>query len=155
MKTARQLTLTSRSHPMKRHGPASPKRHAHSQKLGEREINLKSASSRTAMHQVGHLLHIEEPPMKKDPDALDDLIVRTRVAHELAPLIDGLPLNYRDTANRIANADVPAELVEYIRGRYYVRRSNLRAFAEALGLRLKPSSMPPAADTAAKPEPAS
>ena len=45
--------------------------------------------------------------MKKDPDALDDLIVRTRVAHELAPLIDGLPLNYRDTANRIANADVP------------------------------------------------
>jgi hypothetical protein len=93
--------------------------------------------------------------MKKDPDALDDLIVRTRVAHELAPLIDGLPLNYRGTANRIANADVPAELVEYIRGRYYVRRSNLPAFAEALGLRLKPSSMPPAADTAAKPEPAS
>ena len=50
--------------------------------------------------------------MKKDLDALDDLIVRTRVPHELAPLIDGLPLNYRDTANRIANADVPAELVE-------------------------------------------
>ena len=85
----------------------------------------------------------------------DDLIVRTRVAHELAPLIDGLPLNYRDTANRIANADVPAELVEYIRGRYYVRRSNLPAFAEALGLRLNPSSLPPAAELAAKPEPAS
>jgi hypothetical protein len=96
----------------------------------------------------------EDPLMKKDPDALDDLIVRTRVAHELAPLIDGLPLNYRDTTNRIANADVPAELVEYIRGRYYVRRSNLPAFAEALGLRLKPSSMPPAG-TAAKPEPVS
>jgi hypothetical protein len=92
--------------------------------------------------------------MKKDPDALDDLIVRTRVAHELAPLIDGLPLNYRDTANRIADADVPAELVEYIRGRYYVRRSNLPAFAEALGLRLKPSSMP-LAGRAAKPKPAS
>jgi len=75
--------------------------------------------------------------MKKDPDALDDLIVRTRVAHELAPLIDGLPLNYRNTANRIADADVPAELVEYIRGRNYVRRSNLPAFAQALGLQLK------------------
>ena len=58
------------------------------------------------------------------------------------------------TANRIANGDVPADLVEYIRGRYYVRRSNLPSFAEALGLRLKPSSMPPAG-TAAKPEPAS
>jgi hypothetical protein len=110
--------------------------------------------------------------MKKDPDALDDLIVRTRVAPEMAPLIDGEPLNYRDTANRIANAEVPADLVEYIRGRYYVRRSNLPAFAQALGLRLKSSSPPlaaepdaepskpaqnpsmsPAVDTAAKPEP--
>ena len=41
------------------------------------------------------------------------------------------------TVTRIRNADVPAELVEYINGRYYVRRSNLLAFAEALGLRLK------------------
>jgi hypothetical protein len=111
--------------------------------------------------------------MKTDSHAPDDLIVRTRVAPELAPMIVGPPLNYRDVANRIANADVPADLVEYIRGRYYVRRSNLAAFAEALGLRLKPSSLPlaaepdaepskpaqnpsppPAADTPAKPEPA-
>ncbi len=84
----------------------------------------------------------------------DDLIVLTRVVPELAPLIVGLPLPYRTAANRIRNADVPAELVEYINGRYYVRRSNLPAFAEALGLRLKPSSMPPAG-TAAKPKPAS
>ncbi len=89
--------------------------------------------------------------MKKDPDALDDLIVMTRVAHELAPLIDDEPPKYRYVANLIANAEVPAELVEYIRGRYYVRRSNRAAFAQALGLRLKPSSLPPAADTDAKP----
>ena len=77
--------------------------------------------------------------MKNDYDVPDDLIVLTRVAPEMAPLIDGLPLPYRAAANRIRNADVPAELVEYINGRYYVRRSNLRvrAFAEALDLRLK------------------
>jgi hypothetical protein len=75
--------------------------------------------------------------MKNDYDVHDDLIVLTRVAPEMAPLIDGLPPKYRAAANRIRNADVPAELVEYINGRYYVRRSNLRAFAEALGLRLK------------------
>jgi hypothetical protein len=93
--------------------------------------------------------------MKKDHDALNDLIVMTRVAHELAPLIDDEPPSYRVTTNKIANADVPADLVEYIRGRYYIRRSNLPAFAEALGLRLKPSSLPPAAELAAKPELAS
>jgi hypothetical protein len=78
--------------------------------------------------------------MKNDYDAWDDLIVLTRVAPEMAPLIDGLPLPYRAAANRIRNADVPAELVEDINGRYYVRRSNLPAFAEALGLRLKQPS---------------
>jgi hypothetical protein len=93
--------------------------------------------------------------MNTDSHAPDDLIVLTRVAHELAPLIDGEPPKYRTTANRIANADVPSDLVEYIRGRYHVRRSNLPAFAEALGLRLKPSSLRPAAELAAKPEPAS
>ena len=75
--------------------------------------------------------------MKNDHDALDDLIVLTRVVPELAPLIDGEPPKYRHVANRIANADVPAGLVEYIRGRNYVRRSNLPAFAQALGLRMK------------------
>lgn len=75
--------------------------------------------------------------MKTDSHAPDDLIVLTRAALELAPLIDDEPPKYRYVANRIANADVPADLVEYIRGRYYVRRSNLPAFAEALGLRLK------------------
>ena len=93
--------------------------------------------------------------MKTDLSDTDDLIVLTRVAHELEPLIVGLPPKYRYAANRIANADVPANLVEYIRGRYYVRRSNLPAFAEALGLRPKPSSLPPVAELAAKPEPAS
>jgi hypothetical protein len=75
--------------------------------------------------------------MKNDYADPDDLIVRTRVAHEMGPLLDGKPPPYRDVANRIANGDVPAELVEYINGRYYVRRSNLPAFAQALGLRLK------------------
>ena len=80
--------------------------------------------------------------MKNDYDALDDLIVLTRAAPELAPLIDDEPPKYRYVANRIANADVPADLVEYIRGRYYVRRSNLPAFAEALGLQLKQPHRP-------------
>jgi hypothetical protein len=156
MKTARQLTLTSRFHPMKNsHGPASPQRLTHTQKLGEREINLKPAYSRTAIHRVDPPSQIEEFPMNENSAPPDDLIVLTRVAPELAPLIVGLPLPYRTAANRIRNADVPAELVEYINGRYYVRRSNLPAFAEALGLRLNPSSLPPAAELAAKPEPAS
>ena len=77
-----------------------------------------------------------------DQNDTDDLIVLTRVAHALVPLIDGEPPKYRHVANRIANADVPADLVEYIRGRYYVRRSNLPAFAEALGLRLKSAPSP-------------
>ena len=75
--------------------------------------------------------------MKTDSHALDGLIVLTRVAQELVALIDGEPPKYRHVANRIANADVPAELVEYINGRNYVRRSNLPAFAQALGLQLK------------------
>jgi hypothetical protein len=75
--------------------------------------------------------------MTIDLSATDDLIVLTRVAFELAPLIVGEPPKYRHVANRIANADVPAELVEYINGRNYVRRSNLPAFAQALGLQLK------------------
>jgi hypothetical protein len=80
--------------------------------------------------------------MKPDQNDTDDLIVLTRAAHELAPLIDDEPPKYRYVANRIANADVPADLVEYIRGRYYVRRSNLRAFAQALGLQLKQPDRP-------------
>ena len=80
--------------------------------------------------------------MTIDLNATDDLIVLTRVAFELAPLIVGEPPKYRHTANRIANGEVPADLVEYIRGRYYVRRSNLPAFAQALGLQLKQSDCP-------------
>lgn len=81
--------------------------------------------------------------MKPDQnDTDDDLIVLTRVAFELVPLIDGEPPKYRHVANRVANAAVPAELVEYIRGRNYVRRSNLRAFAQALGLPLKQPAKP-------------
>ena len=75
--------------------------------------------------------------MKTDQNDTDDLIVLTRVAFALAPLIDGEPPKYRHVANRMANGAVPAELVEYIRGRNYVRRSNLTAFAQALGLPLK------------------
>src|SRR4051812_49836926 len=89
--------------------------------------------------------------MKSDYAGQDDLIVMTRAAHELGPLIDDEPPKYRYVANRIANAEVPADLVEYIRGRYYVRRSNLPAFAEALGLRLKPSNLPLAAEPDAEP----
>jgi hypothetical protein len=80
--------------------------------------------------------------MTIDLDAPDDRIVLTRVAFELAPLIVGEPPKYRHTANRIANGAVPAELVEYINGRNYVRRSNLRAFAQALGLQLKQPNRP-------------
>jgi len=80
--------------------------------------------------------------MTIDLSATDDLIVLTRVAFELAPLIVGEPPKYRHVANRIANADVPAELVEYINGRNYVRRSNLPAFAQALGLQLKQPDCP-------------
>jgi hypothetical protein len=80
--------------------------------------------------------------MKLDRDDADDLIVLTRVAHELAPLIVGEPPPYRATASRIRNANVSADLVEYIRGRYYVRRSNLPAFAQALGLQLKQPAPP-------------
>src|SRR5688500_8246044 len=123
MKTARQLTLTSRFHPMKRHGAPTPQRLGHTKKLGEREINLKPAYSRTAIHRVDPPSQSEEPLMKKDPDAHDDLIVMTRVAPEIALLIVGDPLPYRAAVNRIRNAEVPAELVEYINGRYYVRRS--------------------------------
>jgi hypothetical protein len=139
MKTTRQLELTGRFHPMiKRHGPASPQRqHMHTQKLGEREINLKSASSRMANHRVEALFHQWSLPMTSDQNDTDDLIVLTSVAFALAPLIDGEPPKYRHVANRMANGAVPAELVEYIRGRNYVRRSNLLAFAQALGLPLK------------------
>src|SRR3954470_17031939 len=102
MKTARHRQLTSRCHPMKnRHGPASPKRQDHTQKLGEREINLKSASSRMAIHRVGHLSHQRSLPMKSDRNDTDDLIVLTRVAQELVALIDGEPPPYRATASRI------------------------------------------------------
>ena len=75
MKTARQCQLTSRFHPMKRHGPPTPKRQTHTRKLGERETNLKPAYSRTAIHRVDPPSQIEELPMKKDHDAWDDLIV--------------------------------------------------------------------------------
>jgi hypothetical protein len=75
--------------------------------------------------------------MKLDRDDADDLIALTRMAHEMVPLIVGELLPYRHVANRIRNAAVPAELIEYIRGHYYVRRSNLPAFAQALGLQLK------------------
>ena len=75
--------------------------------------------------------------MTIDLNATDDLIVLTRVAFELAPLIVGEPPKYRHVANRIANADVPAEKVENINGRNYIRRSNLPALAQALGLQLK------------------
>jgi hypothetical protein len=91
--------------------------------------------------------------MKPDQnDTDDDLIVLTRVAFALVPLIDGEPPKYRHVANRVANADVPAGLVEYIRGRNYVRRSNLTAFAQALGLPLKkPAPSRPARTRATSP----
>ena len=79
------------------------------------------------------------------------------VLRELTILVDDGQdiLSYRQTYLMVTDGKVPAGLIEYIRGRYYVRRSNLPAFAEALGLRLNPSSLPPAAELAAKPEPAS
>src|SRR3954463_15920833 len=100
--------MTSRFHPMKRHGLPGPQRQTHTQKLGERETNLKPAYSRTAIHRVDPPSQSEEPLMKKDHDVPDDLIVLTRVVPELAPLIDGELPKYRHVTNRIANADVPA-----------------------------------------------
>src|SRR4051812_50068177 len=87
MKTARQSQLTSRFHPMKRHGAPTPQRRRHTQKLGDREINLKLASSRTAIHRVDPPSQSEELPMKPDRDDADDLIALTRMAHEMVPLI--------------------------------------------------------------------
>jgi hypothetical protein len=83
--------------------------------------------------------------MKPDRNDADDLIVLTRVAPELALLIDDEPPKYRFLTNRIANSDVPAELIHYIRGRYYVRRADLPALATALGLHLKQTGRRPAA----------
>jgi hypothetical protein len=44
---------------------------------------------------------------------------------------------YRRIYFMVTDGKVPADLIEYIRGRYYVRRSNLPALAQVLGLRLK------------------
>jgi hypothetical protein len=98
---------------------------------------------------MDHPSQTEEPPMKTDRNDTDDLIVLTRVPPELAPLIVGLPTKYRDLTNKLANAEVPAELVEYIRGRYYVRRSNLAAFGQALGLPLRSGTSPTSRRSAA------
>jgi len=47
--------------------------------------------------------------------------------------------SYRRIYFMVTDGKVPADLIEYIRGRYYVRRSNLPALAQVLGLRLKRS----------------
>jgi hypothetical protein len=68
-----------------------------------------------------------------------DLIGLAHVPRELTTLADdgqSIP-SYRGMYLMITDGKVPATLIEYIRGRYYVRRSNLPAFAQALGLQLK------------------
>jgi hypothetical protein len=68
-----------------------------------------------------------------------DLIGLAHVPREMTTLVDdgqSIP-SYRGMYLMITDGKVPADLIEYIRGRYYVRRSNLSAFAQVLGLRLK------------------
>jgi hypothetical protein len=70
-----------------------------------------------------------------------DLIGLAHVPRELTTMADdgqGIP-SYRSIYLMITDGKVPADLIEYIRGRYYLRRPNLPAFAQVLGMRLKRS----------------
>jgi hypothetical protein len=70
-----------------------------------------------------------------------DLIGLAHVPRELTTMVDdgqGIP-SYRSIYLMITDGKVPADLIEYIRGRYYLRRSNLPTLAQVLGLRLKRS----------------
>jgi hypothetical protein len=70
-----------------------------------------------------------------------DLIGLAHVLRELKALVDDgqrIP-SYRGIYLMIMDGKVPADLIEYIRGRYYLRRPNLPAFAQVLGMRLKRS----------------
>jgi hypothetical protein len=102
-----------------------------------------------------------------------DLIALPHVPRKLLELIEEgqtVP-SYRDQWLRACNGELPMVIFE--RGRWKCPEPELPALAQALGLRLKPSSLPaaaepdaesskppqnpslpPAADTPAKPEPA-
>jgi len=102
-----------------------------------------------------------------------DLIALPHVPRKLLELIEegqNIP-SYRDTWLKACNGELP--MVIFDRGRWKCPEPELPALAQALGLRLKPSSLPlaaepdaesskppqnpslpPAADTPAKPEPA-
>jgi hypothetical protein len=75
------------------------------------------------------------------------------VPRELTTMVDdgqGIP-SYRSIYLMITDGKVPADLIEYTRGRYYVRRPNLPALAQVFGMCLK---RPPAClgvEAAAKP----
>jgi hypothetical protein len=83
-----------------------------------------------------------------------DLIGLAHVPRELTTLVDddqGIP-SYRGIYLMIADGKVPADLIEYIRGRYYVRRPNLPALAQILGVRLKRAPARLGVKAAAKPQ---
>jgi hypothetical protein len=83
-----------------------------------------------------------------------DLIALPHVPRKLLELIEEgqtIP-SYRDTWLKACNGELP--MVIFDRGRWKIPEPELPALAQVLGLRLKSSSLPPAADTAAKPKPA-
>jgi hypothetical protein len=76
-----------------------------------------------------------------------DLIGLAHVPRELTTMVDdgqSIP-SYRSIYLMITDGKVPADLIEYIRGRYYLRRPNLPTLTQVLGLRLKRNRGRPAA----------
>ena len=63
-----------------------------------------------------------------------NLIPLSRLASEIAPLIDGQPPSYRALADRVRSGLLP---VEMIAGRYYAQRADMSAIVQVLGLPLK------------------
>jgi hypothetical protein len=74
-----------------------------------------------------------------------DMIALPHVPRELIALVEEgetIP-PYRSTWLRACNGELP--MIQFIRGRWYCPRPEMPALAQALGLRLKPSSRPRAA----------
>ncbi len=65
---------------------------------------------------------------------MTELIGLSRVPREIQEITtDGSTAPYRKIYNSVLDGDVPAEQV---RGRWYVRRNNLKRVASALGLQV-------------------
>jgi hypothetical protein len=84
-----------------------------------------------------------------------DLIPLPHLPRELSEIVEpGQNIaGSRKIYTRVSNGEL--SMIVFDNGRWKCPRPKLRELAEALGLRLKPSSLRPAAELAAKPEPAS